>query len=173
MRTSIVLLVSLSVLWALVSVATANSELIRRDNVSLIYFAWKSELTKPISFGVDQELSVSLSRIITTNDKGGGFFHRLVGRCLFTDIRGKAAKTFEQHGYCAYSDSDGDRVWQNIDADKQPSGTSFAAKGEWTWGTGKYSGIGGSVEIRSTGIDTEEVMKGFGKETGSYELWGK
>jgi hypothetical protein len=90
-----------------------------------------------------------------------------------TGMADEAAKTFEQHGYCSYVDADGDSVWEEVDSDKQPFGAVFAAKGEWVWGTGKYRGVEGSVEIRDLKSATKGIMRGFGTQKGSYKLYGK
>ncbi len=175
MGTPLALLLSLSAVWFGLSTAKVNAQLDREGPVSMTYLASSLQIIIPISINVDKELMLSVAKLFTSNDASKGFLHHIVGRCVMIGMVDKAAKTFEQHGYCSYVDADGDSVWENVDSDQQPFDAVFAAKGEWVWGTGKYRGIEGSVEIRHLRIEsaTEGVMRGFGTQKGSYKLYGK
>ena len=174
MRASLALLFLMSTVLLALSVPTSNAQPAPEVKFSLAYLASSSALIKPIPIGPGRELTVSSARVLTANDAGTGLFHHLIGRCLMSAIVDKEAATLEQHGFCAYADADGDRVWETVDTDKQPFGPVFTGNGELIWGTGKYAGIDGSFEIHhSPKSAIEGVMHGFGKVTGSYRLRSK
>jgi hypothetical protein len=127
---------------------------------------------KPIAIGKDQEMTVSSSMMTAANDSGGGLLHNLAGRCLTSVLIDRASKTIDQHGYCTYTDADGDQVFEKVDINKQALGPVIVGKGEWIGGTGKYAGLQGVLEIRHNPLKspTEGVVQGAGKKIGSYRV---
>jgi hypothetical protein len=78
---------------------------------------------------------------VTFNNKGAGPLHMGPANCVDTfmliDGRGN------NKGYCAFGDSDGDRIFTSFTGDLVPEGGGSGTN-EITGGTGKYKGITGS-----------------------------
>jgi hypothetical protein len=85
------------------------------------------------------------NRGIIFNDKGSGPMHLGPTDCFFTfDSVGDNTKV---KGYCTFGDVDGDRVFTDFSGASQPGG-DVAGMHDIMAGTGKYSGITGTVPWR-------------------------
>ncbi len=155
------------------SVSGANAQQLPPEGkFSITYTSLNAAPVKPIAISKDQEMSVSSLMLTATNDSGGGLLHNLAGRCLSSTLVNKATKIIDTHGYCTYTDADGDQVFEKIDIDKQALGPVTVFKGEWIGGTGKYVGLQGVFEIRNNVLKspTEGVLQSAGKKIGSYKI---
>lgn len=82
------------------------------------------------------------NRGVTFNDKGSGPLHLGPTDCFYTfDAIGDSSKN---KGYCTFGDADGDRIFTDFHGTGTPDG-NFQGMHEITGGTGKYTGIQGSV----------------------------
>jgi hypothetical protein len=173
MKTPHAVLVSAGAVSLAFSVSGANAQQLPPEGkFSITYTSLNATPVKPIAIGKDLEMSVSSAMMTATNDSGGGLLHNLTGRCLMSVLIDKAAKTIDQHGYCTYTDADGDQVFEKVDIDKQALGPVIVAKAEWIGGTGKYAGLQGLFEVRHNPLKspTEGVVQGAGKKIGSYRV---
>jgi hypothetical protein len=107
-----------------------------------------------------------------SNADGGGLFHNLTGRCLGWFTVDVAAASFERHGRCAYTDPDGDTIWEEFVFAPQPLAPVRIALGRWTGGTGKSEGIRGEFESRVRGLRPAAAGFGhyIGTKQGSYRV---
>ena len=173
MRFPYAVLVSAGAVSLAFSVSGANAQQLPAEGkFSITYTSLNAAPVKPIAIGKDQEMTVSSAMMTAANDSGGGLLHNLTGRCLMSVLTDRASKTIDQHGYCTYTDADGDQVFEKVDINKQALGPVIVGKGEWIGGTGKYAGLQGVFEIRHNPLKspTEGVVQGAGKKIGSYRV---
>lgn len=173
MQSSLVIGFTASSIWLACAAGVADAQQLPAEGkLSVTYTAVNASPIRPIAIGKDQDMSVSSSMMTAVNDAGIGLLHNLGGRCLMSTIIDKAAKTFEQHGYCTYTDADGDQLFEKVAFDKQPLGSVMVAKGTWVGGTGKFAGLEGAIEIRHAPVRSpiDGTMQGAGKKTGSYRI---
>lgn len=173
MRFSYLVLFSANAVLLAFSFSAANAQSIPAEGkFTITYTSLNAAPVKPIAIGKDQEATVSSSMMTATNDSGGGLLHNLTGRCLMSATIDRVSKTLDQHGYCTYTDADGDQIFEKVAFDKAPLGPVIVAKGEWIGGTGKYAGLQGVFEIRHNSLKspTEGVVQGAGKKIGSYRV---
>jgi hypothetical protein len=61
-----------------------------------------------------QYLQVNLI-MSASNDQGNPILNNMGGRCQLNRLIDTAAKSFETHGYCTYTDNDGDLIFEKCD----------------------------------------------------------
>lgn len=130
----------------------AQAQLPKAGKASL-YYSWHAIGTMiPLADGFALSSGSAWGGLI--NRDGSGFLHDTPTSCAAA-VKGVGG-AFSEIGYCASTDSDGDRVYMRWQC-------SYDSKGwcvgdfDWTDGTGKYKGISGKNKIR---------YKGFGFRTG-------
>ena len=167
----IVVATSLCSLMTCVSSAVAQS-LPAEGKLAVTYSALIVAPVKPIAISKTQDMIVSSAILTAVNDAGSGFLHNLAGRCLMSVVIDKVVKTLDQHGYCTYTDADGDQLFAKVDIDKQPLGAVILGKGQWVGGTGKYAGLEGAIEIHHSPLKspTDGVVQASGKKIGTYKI---
>jgi len=106
----------------------------------------------------------------TTNDAGSGIFHMNSFKCHFTLEVVQMPKT-ELEGYCTFRDADGDTVTFRASATGFLGGPTNATN-RITHGTGKYKGITGSGEYRSSPVPPFEqgTFQGRGTFSTTYKI---
>lgn len=163
---------ALPILLACAAATVHAQQLPAEGKLSVTYTAVNASPIRPMAIGKDQDMSISSSMMTAINDAGIGLLHNLGGRCMMSTIIDKAAKTFEQHGYCTYTDADGDQLFEKVAFDKQPLGSVLVAKGTWVGGTGKFTGLEGTVDIRHASVRSaiDGIVQGAGKKTGNYRI---
>jgi hypothetical protein len=136
------------------------------------YTAVVAAPVKTISIGKDLEMTVQSATMAASNGAGSGLLHNLAGRCLMAIVIDNGAKTWDQHGYCTYTDAAGDQISEKVDINKQPMGAVLVGAGQWIGGTGKFAGIEGNFEIHHSPIKsaTEGMAQGVGRKIGSYKI---
>ncbi len=112
------------------------------------------------------------STLTAMDAEGAAFLHNKTGRCLGTWRIDEAPATFEQHVRCTYTDADGDRIFEQADFEKQPLAGPTVGVGRWIGGTGKYTGISGTFEIRVRDLRParEGLVQYVGSKQGHYKL---
>jgi hypothetical protein len=125
-----------------------------------------------IKIGPSREAGIYEGVLTASNGAGKGLLHNLTGHCLGGFELDTEAGTFEEHGHCAYTDADGDQVWEQFDFASQPLASVQMASGRWLGGTGKYEGIRGEFEIRVRSLRpaTKEFGQVIGSKQGSYRI---
>jgi hypothetical protein len=125
-----------------------------------------------IAIGPDREKGLYEGVLTASNAAGEGLLHQLTGHCLGTWQIDAKAGVFEEHGNCAYTDADGDQVWEEFDFESQPLAPVQIAAGRWIGGSGKYDGIRGEFEIRVRPLRPAHPDFGqvIGSKQGSYRI---
>ena len=107
---------------------------------------------------------------IVTNNSGHGMFHLLSTQCVggFTAIKGDFAN---EQGICTYVDRDGDKVFSRHTGTGR-RGQNATVKSELVGGTGKYTGISGTIETTRTVLrpTSPSVAHTVAEGTFSYKL---
>jgi hypothetical protein len=125
-----------------------------------------------ITVGPDHEKGLYEGVLTASNAAGRGLLHQLTGRCLGTWEVDKTAGTFEEHGNCVYTDSEGDQIWEQFDFESQPLAPVQIAAGRWIGGSGKYEGLRGEFEIRVRPLRPAhpDFAQVIGSKQGSYRI---
>lgn len=125
-----------------------------------------------IRIGPSREAGIYEGVLTASNAAGKGLLHNMTGHCLGGFELDTEAGTFEEQGHCAYTDADGDQVWEQFDFASQPLALVQIASGRWLGGTGKYEGIRGEFEIRVRSLRpaTKEFGQVIGSKQGSYRI---
>ena len=139
---------------------------------SITYTSLNAAPIKPIDIGNGLQYVVSNDMMTAVNDDGYGLLHGMAGRCLMSTTINTNDKTFQQRGYCTYTDRDGDQVFEKLDFEQQPLGAALVAKGQWAGGTGKWAGLEGDIDIRHTPVKSpvEGIVQGAGKKHGRFKI---
>jgi hypothetical protein len=150
------------------SVSAANAQDLPRTAAFTINFASMVVNGEPtIEIGPSREKGLYEGVLTASNSEGRGLLHNLTGHCLGTFEIDTDAGTFEEDGHCAYTDMDGDQVWEQFDFESQPLAPVQIAEGRWIGGSGKYEGIRGEFEIRVRPL--RSAREGFGQVIGSKQ----
>ena len=119
----------------------------------------------------EQYMQVNLI-MAATNDQGNPILNNMAGRCQLTRLLANG-KQVESHGYCTYSDNDGDLIFEKCDI----SAGSVAPAGavnlcQLTGGTGKFAGLQASLVITSTPPlkSPNDTFQSVGHKTGTYKI---
>jgi len=135
-----------------------------------VYYSWHAiGTTVPLADGFALNSASAWGGLI--NRDGDGFLHEAPTSCAAAVkvVGGSATET----GFCASTDSDGDRVYMRWLC-------SYDAKGwcvgefDWTDGTGKYKGITGKNKIRYKAFGfrpSEATQNGTPFAVEGYSIW--
>ena len=121
----------------------AQAELPKLGKASL-YYSWHA-IGQMVPLADGFVLNSASAWGVLINREGSGFLHDAPTSCAAA-VKAVAGN-FSETGFCASTDSDGDRVYMRWLC-------SYDAKGwcvgefDWTDGTGKYKGISGKNNIR-------------------------
>jgi hypothetical protein len=116
---------------------------------------------------------VQINLIMTaTNDQGNPILNNMAGRCQLTRLLANG-KQVESHGYCTYSDNDGDLIFEKCDigpGSNAPAGAVNLC--QLTGGTGKFTGLQASLVITSTPPlkSPNDTYQSVGHKTGTYKI---
>ena len=116
-----------------------------------------------------QYLQVNLI-MSASNDQGNPILNNMGGRCQLTRLIDTASKSFETHGYCTYTDNDGDLIFEKCDsAAGQGAGTNNCVL---TGGTGKFQGLQASLVITNTVLKStyDGTYQSVGHKNGTYKI---
>jgi len=155
------------------STAGASAEeLAKEGRYTVQYTGTNPAPMKPIAIGNNREMLVTNAVMSAINESGSGFLHDMTGRCSGWVIIDTAAGAFESHGYCNYADKDGDQVFEQYDWPMQPRSSSTYGTGKWIGGTGKYSGLQGTITLKGRFLKpaVEGITQGAGQKIGTYKI---
>jgi hypothetical protein len=83
--------------------------------VSVTFTATQIPPLKPMQIGGGKEFVVVNQAMAASNDAGNPVLHNMGGRCQFTRLADASAKTVEVHGFCSYTDKEGDQIFEQCD----------------------------------------------------------
>ncbi|HRO13073.1 hypothetical protein [Amaricoccus sp.] len=152
---------------ALTAGAATAQELAPEGSFVINFTAVGVDPEPAIEIGPDRSMGIYEGLMTASNSDGHGLLHNLTGRCLGWFTVDIAAASFERHGRCAYTDTDGDTIWEEFTFAPQALAPVRIALGRWTGGTGKYEGIRGEFEIRVRGL--RPAAAGFGHYIGTKQ----
>jgi len=172
MRGSAVLLKTAVAGFLLAGAAARGEDLPKEGRYTVQYTATNPAPVKPIVIGNNREMVVSSSVMFAINESGSGFLHDMTGRCSGWTIIDTAAGAFESHGYCNYTDKDGDQMFEQYDWPMQPGGTSTNGTGKWVGGTGKFAGLQGAITLKGRSLKPalDGIGQGAGQKIGTYKI---
>jgi hypothetical protein len=139
---------------------------------SISYTSTNAAPMKPLVIGKGRETWVYTNLMSAVNDAHTGLLNNMMGRCSGIATTDSTAKTVELHGYCNYSDKDGDQVFEQYDFPVQPQGATINATAKWLGGTGKWAGLQGDFEIHAAPQKplADGVTQSAGKKIGTYKI---
>jgi hypothetical protein len=118
-----------------------------------------------------QYLQVNLI-MSASNDQGNPILNNMGGRCQLNRLNDTAAKSVETHGYCTYTDNDGDLIFEKCDF--VPAAGQGAATNNCvlTGGTGKFQGLQASIVITNTVLKStyDGTYQSVGHKNGTYKI---
>src|SRR6516162_1681842 len=153
-------------LLTFVSHAQAQS-LPPEGELHVTFTATQEPPAKPMPIG-DGKQYVQVNLIMSAvNDQGNPILNNMGGRCQLTRLVDDKAKTYESHGYCAYTDADNDQIFEKCDSKPGKPNTC-----ELTGGTGKFQGLQASIIITSAPVKStyEGTMQAVGHKNGTYKI---
>jgi hypothetical protein len=171
MKRSVMLAICTSILSIGCFTPALAQELSSEGKFSITWTSVNPAPSKSVSVG-DRDIVVTSFIMAAVNDAGSGLLHNMPGRCNFMIQIDKAAKTYESHGFCNYTDKSGDQVFEEVMTDTPPTlGSAAVVKGKWLGGTGKFEGLSGEFEIHTNPIlASESLVQGAGKKIGTYHI---
>lgn len=87
--------------------------------------------------------------LVSFNEAGGGFGHRMASTCPATVI--VVDGTARYAGFCVKTDTDGDQLFSSVQGVSAPD-ERFVGSEVYDGGTGKYAGISGEVDFSCDAI---------------------
>jgi hypothetical protein len=169
-KSAILLAVAAAVLQS--GFAARADELAKEGRYTVQYTATNPAPMKPFAIGNNREMLVTNAVMWAINESGGGFLHDMTGRCSGWVIIDTAAGAFESHGYCNYSDKDGDQMFEQYDWPMQTRGSSTSGTGKWIGGTGKFAGLQGNITLKGRSLKSavDGISQGAGQKSGTYKI---
>jgi hypothetical protein len=157
--------------FAALAIATASSanaqSLPAEGNVSVTFTATQIPPPKPMPIGENKEYTLMNMAMTASNDEGNPILNNMGGHCLFNRTVDTSAKTTEQHGYCTYSDNDGNQIFEKCDF--MPGGPNNC---KFTGGTGKFAGLQADVTITAGPLKSnyDGIAQIIGHKKGTYKI---
>jgi hypothetical protein len=121
----------------------------------------------PMQIG-DGKQYVQVNYIMSaSNDQGNAVLNNMGGRCQLNRLIDASSKGSETHGFCTYTDTDNDQIFEKCDFLPGAPNTCML-----TGGTGKFQGLQGSIIITSTPVKTtfEGAQQLVGHKNGMYKI---
>jgi hypothetical protein len=153
---------------AIPTVSSAYAQgLAAEGTVSVTFTATQMPPAKPMPIGESKEYTLMNMAMTASNDEGNPILNNMGGHCLFNRTVDTSAKTTEQHGFCTYSDNDGDQIFEKCDF--MPGGPSNC---QFTGGTGKFSGLQADVTITARPLKSnyDGIAQILGHKKGTYKI---
>jgi hypothetical protein len=160
--------VAFSSLAAVSAICSANAQSLPPEGpVSVTYTGTLIGPAKPMAIGEGKEFAVMTAAMTASNDAGNPILNNMGGRCLFTRTVDTSAKTSELHGFCTYSDNDGDQIFEKCDF--LPGAPNSC---QLTGGTGKFDGLRADLVITSQPLKSnyDGIVQSIGHKQGSYKI---
>ena len=135
--------------------------------VSVTFTATQMPPAKPMPIGDSKEYTLINMAMTASNDAENPILNNMGGHCLFNRTVDTSAKTTEQHGFCTYSDNDGDQIFEKCDF---MPGTANNCK--FTGGTGKFAGLQADVVITAGPLKSnyDGIAQIIGHKKGTYKI---
>jgi hypothetical protein len=112
-----------------------------------LHSGWKLD-GEILEVGKNHNLFASTGYGVSFNDEGKGFLHQAFWVCASAfDL---ADKRGSEMGYCTATDVDGDQVWTALASQGPQDGFDVVGTHSIKNGSGKYTGIEGSITHRCT-----------------------
>ncbi|TPE46777.1 hypothetical protein [Amaricoccus solimangrovi] len=136
------------------------------------FVGYAEDSVPPVAIGPARFAGIVNSTLTTMNAENARFLDHQTGRCLGIWETDEAAGTFQEHVRCAYTDADGDQIFERADFDEQPLEGDNVGTGRWVGGTGKYAGLSGVFEIRVRVLRSarEGIVQYVGTKQGRFGL---
>ena len=127
---------------------------------------------KSMDVGNGQQYTQVNLIMTATNDQGNPILNNMAGRCQLTRLV-EGGKQIESHGYCTYSDNDGDLIFEKCDigpGSVAPAGATNLC--QLTGGTGKFAGLTASLAITTTPPlkNPNDTFQSVGHKSGTYKI---
>lgn len=157
----------------LLSVSGAAAQELARSGEATIFWAHVNPAPfDPVPIG-DGRIAVVATFITGTfNQTGAGFMHNMRARCVALQTIDPAAAMLEVEGYCDYQDRDGDHIYVSFWSDGPQPMAGIQTAGQFVGGSGKYTGLQGTVDISPYNPSTTQEGYGqfLGHMTVNYQL---
>ncbi|WP_147027706.1 hypothetical protein [Methylobacterium oxalidis] len=143
-----------------------------KSDFRITFVAVNQHPMKPMMLDANRTFATGHAVMTAINQEGRGLLHNVAGRCTAAVTIDNAAKTIGYNGFCDYVDKDGDHVFERYEYPTQPQAPIFKGNAEWTGGTGKYAGISGRMDLRTSRLPApvEGVSQTSGEKIGSYSI---
>ncbi|WP_132256884.1 hypothetical protein [Methylobacterium segetis] len=166
------LFVSFSPAYSQESTANRSDSLPAKGDFRITFTAVNMNPMKPIMLDSKRAFTTGNSVMTAINQDGKGLLHNMAGRCTTAVTIDSDAKTFGYTGFCDYADKDGDHVFESYEYPVQPIAPYVKGSAEWTGGTGKFKGLSGKFDLRSSRLaaPVEGVTQTAGEKIGSYSI---
>src|SRR5262245_59942680 len=110
------MLLALSCVVGVLATVNANAQTLPAQGpVSVTYTSTLIAPAKAMPIGSGKEYALLNAAMTASNDGGNPILNNMGGRCLFSRSVDIVAKTSELHGFCTYSDYDGDQIFEKCD----------------------------------------------------------
>jgi hypothetical protein len=135
--------------------------------VSVTFTATLIPPLKPMPIGGGKEFVVVNQAMAASNDAGNPVLNNMGGRCQFTRLTDPSAKTVELHGFCTYTDNEGDHIFEQCDfLPGAPNNCRL------TGGTGKFESLQAELIITASVVksDYDGIGQVVGHKKGTYKI---
>lgn len=138
--------------------------------IAVSYTSTATSVPRTMPIGGGREFVVQNQAMTAVNEAGNPVMNHMGGRCQYSRLTDPQARTFELHGYCTYTDSDGDMIFEQFEFLPGSAG-----RGKFIGGTGKFTGLQGEIEITVASAKSvfEGITQAIGRKTGSYRIIGR
>jgi hypothetical protein len=136
-------------------------------SVSVTFTATVIPPAKPMPIGGGKAFTLLNQAMAVSNDAGGPVLNNMGGRCQLTHLTDSSAKSQEFHGFCAYTDNDGDQIFEQCDfLPGAPNNCKLIG------GSGKFKGLEGALVITWEPVksDFDGVGQFVGHKKGAYKI---
>ena len=144
---------------------SAAGDPLPKSGTASVHSGWSS-IGQLKDLGDNHAVSPGLYWGTSFNDAGKGFLHKMAWNCPGVTII--YSGSYVLHGYCALTDSDGDKIYGPSEGKGPAEGVDLVGVVTYEGGTGKYRGIQGSHTYKCSGIGTDG--QAFCRQEASYRL---
>ncbi len=135
--------------------------------VSVTFTATQILPLKPMPIGGGKEFVVINQAMAASNDAGNPVLHNMGGRCQLTRLADPSAKTVEVHGFCTYTDKEGDQIFEQCDfLPGAPNNCKVFG------GTGKFESLQAALVITIDLLKSnfDGISQVVGHKKGTYKI---
>jgi hypothetical protein len=161
-------LLALSFLAVIAAAPNASAQSLPAEGpLSVTFTGTQIAPTKPMPIGDGKEYTLVNWAMTASNDAGNPILNKMGGRCQLTRTTETSTKKFEEHGYCAYVDNDGDQIFEECD---RALGAPIKCK--LTGGSGKFNGLQADLDITGAPLKSnyDGIVQLMGQKKGTYKI---